>query len=272
MNPLEFPLGVHPLDIYIRSIKSSRITTKSDMQNGITDMGRTLDNRTIDITLYLKSYDTMSYRLLRDEIYNYLTSLSKFYIVEDFNPGKRYMVYVPEDFIPQRGNQREAYMEVKLETIDFPYGESIGRSTDLDGFPASYDQELWGYGMGLSYDLSNLRYTIEATPNEPFRIYNPGVEIHPFENDFNILISEVIGSGDWFRMINLTNNTRMTINRSLNVNDNILYEGSKITINDLMSTRDTDRKFIELSRGWNNFRIYNCSSAKITFDTRFYYY
>lgn len=274
MNKIQFPEGFIPLDIFISSINKDRTTEKTEGSNRKLDYGSTYGERDIELSILLKANDTQDYRLLRDATYALFNKHDTFYVVESYQPGKRYLVSVDSKYIPERipGNQRYANGEITCTKLDVPFAESIGTTQDIHKNGINADDDLWGFGMGLEAVDESLIYTHNATVNKPFFIYNAGnVSIHPFEQDFKMTIRNVQGSTDMFQITNLTNGSRARINVPVKPTDTIVYDGPNVTRNGLAFLRDTQKNFIELSPGWNNFRVHYCDSADIEFDFRYYY-
>ncbi|PEW97601.1 phage tail protein, partial [Bacillus cereus] len=68
-----------------------------------------------------------------------------------------------------------------------------------------------------------------------------------------------------------TNLSTATISVPLYVSDTIVYDGPNIRRNGLEFLRNTKKDFIELAPGWNTLEVFNCTSATLEFDFRFYY-
>src|SRR5699024_7729376 len=130
------------------------------------------------------------------------------------------------------------------------------------------DDELWGFGMGLIADDDSLIYTHTGTE---FEIFNPGVEVNPFEQDLTVEISDVVGSTSYLQLENRTTGDAFRVTEAVNGNQLIKLDGPNITSNNLQYLRKTNRKYITLAPGWNNFKITGATSAKVSFDMRFYY-
>ena len=56
---------------------------------------------------------------------------------------------------------------------------------------------------------------------------------------------------------------------NLKTSDVVVLDGPEIKINGLQALRKTNRRFISLASGWNEFRLNR--TAKTMFDSRFYY-
>ena|SRR5690625_3009788 len=123
--------------------------------------------------------------------------------------------------------------------------------------------------MGLLYDDESHIYTHTGTS---FLIYNAGdIPVHPFEQKLVITISDVQGSSSYLQLINETNNTVFRVNEGVSGNQEIMIDGANITSNGLQYLRKTNKQFIELNEGWNDFRITGASRATVAFDFPFYY-
>ena len=391
MNQIEYPEGFIPLDIFISSIDKERVMDKVEGSNRKINYGSSFNERDVELSILLKAHDTQDYRLLRDATYALFNKYDTFYLVEEYQKGKRYLVSVDEKYIPDRMTRRHATATINCSLNDLPFAESIGTSADIDNpeliplIPDLWEQgyinnatgghvsnsttlrtkdyyplkpnteyslqtsgnyeivlvqfdinknalgtsnsiyagkdfglvdfkshknaqfyrtyfrrlndpaeeletdmignqlkaslikknsginsndELWGFGMGLIADDDSLIYTHTGTS---FKIFNPGIEIHPFEQDIVIEISDIVGSTSYFQLENLTTNDIFRVNESVNNNQLIKLDGPNITSNNLQFLRKTNRKCITLAPGWNDFRVKGATSAKVSFDTRFYY-
>lgn len=264
MNLKPFPNGVIPLDIHVSSISKNRTTDTIEGRNGIITKGQTHYNRPINISVGLMANDTRDYRLLRDEVFSFFDD-NEFYISESYQKGKRYKVTTLQSYIPERLNKRVAQAQFLLDMVELPFAESIGTTQDIHENGISSEDALWGYGMGLIDDPDSLIYT--HTSNS-FRIYNAGnVPIHPFEQELKITISNL--NAPEFTLTNVTNGTEFKINEEITDSQTIVLDGPNITSNGLAFLRSTNKKFIELAPGWNEFEA--STDARVSFAFPFYY-
>ena len=262
MNVKEFPQGLRPLDIFISSIEKNRQTDSIEGRNGIITRGQTDARRTIELSVGLLSNDTQDYRLLRNKAYQFFSD-DEFYVSEKYDKGKRYKVSVIESYLPDRLSKDVAQIQFMCSVVDLPYAESIGTTQDIDQNGIDSEDDLWGYGMGLIDEP--LKYTHST---RTFSIYNAGnVPIHPFEQDLKITIEGI--NADEFTLTNLTNGTEFKITESVSDNQTIVLDGPNITSNGLAFLRSTNKQFIELEPGWNEFEV--STDATISFGFRFYY-
>lgn len=270
MNEIKLPEGFIPLDIFISSIDKERITDRVEGSNRKTNYGFTYNERDIQLSILLKAYDTQDYRLLRDETYALFNRSDTFYIVEKNNPGKRYLVSVDEKFIPDRipGNQRFAEVTINCVMPELPFAESIAKTSDITNGILRYSDEMWSYGMGLSYDDDSQQYVHAGTS---FKIWNAGnVTINPFEMDLKIKIDPIHQSPDYFEMTNKTTKETFRVDEGMQ-GDSILIDGANVTINSLQALRKTNKQFISLVPGWNEFELKGTGSSRVEFDFRYYY-
>lgn len=272
------------LDVEVRDFRISSIglrPTYSEIEGraGSVNMGATYGTRTISVPFYFKAYDLHDVALLRDELYSLITDTEPFYVREmrrltfqtgenKYVGGKRYKVRLAGDFDIEQMYQY-GFGEMVFETTDLPFAKSIGTTQDIERNGISANEELWGFGMGLIADDDALKYTHTGTT---FRIYNAGnVPIHPFEQYLKITISNVQGSTSFLQLRNNTNGTTFRVNDSSLNGKTIVIDGPDIKINSLQEFRKTNRKYIELEPGWNQFSLTGATSAKVEFDFRFYY-
>src|SRR5699024_9741459 len=187
-------------DFNVSSIELMPTYGSIEGRSGAVDYGADYGSRTISVPFYLRAYDMHDYPLLRDELFAMISSRESFYIRELRRPsefttcddeyddryvgGKRYLVRL-SNVIDLDQQRTYGFGEMVFETTELPFAESIGTSADIDRGGINSDDELWGFGMGLIADDDSLIYTHTGTE---FRIFNPGVEVHPFEHDLVIEI------------------------------------------------------------------------------------
>lgn len=273
--------GVHVTDFIVSSLPMKPLYGEIEGRHGTVDYGATYEGqRTITVPFYIRAKDSHDFPLMRDMIFQLINDTEPFFVRElrklnennRFVGGKRYLVRLGNTFTIDQSSTVIGFGEFVFETTKLPFAESIGTTQDIHKNGINADDELWGFGMGLEAVDESLIYTHNATVDKPFFIYNAGnVSIHPFEQDFKMTIRNVQGSTDMFQITNLTNGSRARINVPVKPTDTIVYDGPNVTRNGLAFLRDTQKNFIELSPGWNSFRVHYCDSADIEFDFRYYY-
>lgn len=266
-------------DFMVSSMQITPYYKTIEGRNGTVDMGASYGSRTITVPFFMKAKDMLDYPLLRDLLYGFITDLEPFYIEElrrvvygegesNLVGGKRYLVRLNNTIDPEQ-QFRYGFGELEFVTTDLPFAESIGTTQDIQRNGIDADSELWGFGMGLIADDESLIYTHET--NE-FRIYNAGNRpIHPFQQELKIKVTNAIGSLNYLQLRNKTNNTLFKINEAVRDSQVIVFDGPNVTSNGLQYLRATNKQFIELEPGWNNFELTGASRARTEFDFRFYY-
>lgn len=277
---------IHVKDFIVSSISLLPDYSQIEGRSGQVDHGATFGTRTIRVPFYIDNYDNHDFALLRDKLFDLVIKRKSFYIREmrrlkrkqyafvdiDESPkqetgtenlyvgGKRYLVRISNEFdIEQMFSYGEG--ELEFETTELPFAESIGTSMDIERNGIRYNDELWSYGMGLSHNEEEWKYEHNGGS---FRIYNAGIDVHPFEQDLKITIE---GASKNYELKNTT--TGDTFKYTGDTTGTIVLNGANITMNSLQAFRDTNKQYITLARGWNQFT--QNQKRKVQIDTRFYY-
>ncbi|WP_433774910.1 phage tail domain-containing protein [Bacillus wiedmannii] len=274
MKRMNLPQGVIPIKFSRSAIdKNIRIST-IEGSHGKTNHGFEYAEPDMQLEFFIQSHDLPDAELIRDELYALFERSAFFYVVSDYQIGKRYKVQVTGKYMPEEKEEMGILYEVfiTISSYGLPFAESVGTSAYIQRDGINSDKSIWGFGMGLIADDAALLYKHHAVAGQRFRVFNPGnVGVHPFEQDFKITISNVVGSTEKFQITNHTNLSKARVNVPLSNTDVVVYDGPNITRNTLQFLRDTRKDFIELSPGWNTIEIYYCTSATIEIDSRFYY-
>lgn len=285
--------GIHAKDFIVSSIPLETLNDVVEGRSGTVDYGANFGSRTITVPFIMKSKDLLDFPLLRDFLFSIVVSKEPFYIRErrrkkyqsydfvdtnekarddeetrnNFVGGKRYKVRLQDSFdIDQSLEYGEG--EFIFETTDLPFAESIGTTQDIEENGVDANDELWGFGMGLTSG-ENLKYTHNGNN---FSIFNAGnVGVHPFEQELKIIINNVTRPLNYLELKNETNGSSFRITVKVHESDEVVYDGANIRINGLEALRRTNRKYIQLSPGWNNFKLDGADSAEISMFFRFYY-
>lgn len=275
-------INVQVQDFRVGSIEIRPTYLDVEGTSGRIHTGSTYGVRTITIPFYFKGQDLLDFAMIRDKLFEVITSVEPFYVRELrrleyqngdnlFIGGKRYKVQLSSTFDADQ-QFKYGFGELQFETTDLPFAESIGKSSDIQRDGVTSTSGLWGVGMGIMTDPASKIYKHKAVAGQRFQIFNPGnVPVHPFEQELKIVISDVVGGSTGFMVKNLTNFSTATINYALSSSDIVIYNGPNIGRNGLEFLRNTKKDFIELVPGWNTFEVFNCTSATIEFDFRFYY-
>ena len=265
-------LGITVRDFVVSSVNVEGIYSEVEGRAGTVDYGADFGSRTITVPFYYKASDLHDVPLLRDELFGLVVSSEPFYVREMrrltyqtgenlFVGGKRYLVRISGNFdIDQEF--KYGFGELVFETVGLPFAESIGTTQDIEKNGLRYSQELWSYGMGLLYESSSQKYQHRG---KTFEIYNAGdVGVHPFEQYLSITVDNVAKG---YRLLNKT--TGEVFEYKGNSTGKLLLNGPNITLNGLQCFRDTNRNYISLESGWNEFE--QNMIKNVNFDFRFYY-
>lgn len=282
--------GMHVRDFIVSAPEIESHYEYVDGRNGNIDMGAVFTNRSIVVPFYFKGADYQDVALARDELFSLVVDSEPFYVRElrriKYHPGhifeecddgsydnmyaggKRYKVRMASAFdIEQLFTYGMG--EIPFETTELPYAESIGTTADIDRDGLNYG-DGWSYGMGLLYDDESHIYTHTESN---FRIYNAGnVPVHPFEQDLVIRIISLKNTSEPYELRNVTNGSVFRINGGLSMGQTVELDGPNITSNGAQFLRETNRGFIELDSGWNEFEVSGSGISVISFDFRFYYF
>src|SRR5699024_2851207 len=278
---------IYAKDFIVSSIALRPYLDSIEGRSGTVDYGADYDARTIKVPFYIKAHDLHDFALLRDELFCLVVSRESVYIRElrraeyqaynftevtgkasnnprtdnKFVGSKRYKVRLTNTLeLEQMLTVGEG--EMVFETTELPFAESIGTTADIDKNGLLYSQELWSYGMGLSYDEETHKYTHNTNT---FRIYNAGnVAVHPFEMGMKITVEGISGAYE------LKNEATGDVFKYTGSNSgNLLLDGPNITLGGLQVFRDTNKRYITLEPGWNTFT--QSKNKSVSFDFRFYY-
>lgn len=179
--------------------------------------------------------------------------------------GKQYLVRLQNSFSIDQ-IQKDGEGELVFETTELPFAESIGTTADIDADGLD-NERLWTDGMGFDDVEGLLDY---SWTSETMSIYNAGTQpIHPYQQRLKITIDNLT-AGEWLELENLTTGDVFRINENAS-GKTIVLDGPNVTANGLQYYRKTNRRFLTLAPGWNDFIIRNTTSRRINFDFVFYY-
>ena len=283
-------LSVEVTDFKVSSMVKQSVYEDIEGANRV-DYGAEYKHRTISIPFIMKAYDLHDFAHLRNEIFAKVDSLESFYIREmrrpirrqyefvNFNEkpkeregtnnqyvdGKQYQVRLVNVIeIEQRGVKGVG--ELVFETTESPYAQSV--YTTLDLHDSGYSATAEKYGMVDNIDDEKVKYRF--TENE-FTVYNAGnVSIRPENMRLNIIARNVHSSGN-FTIRNKTTGEEIVLQRESN-GSHFRIDGMIIRLGNIMNIfRDTNRRFISLAPGDNEFEILNGTFDEINFDFKYYY-
>ncbi len=275
-------ISVVTRDFIVSSIELIPSYGSVEGRSGTVDYGASYGTRTITVPFYLEATGSHDYHLIRDRFFGLVNDLESCYIEElrrtefetgtnELVGGKRYLVRI-NNVIDLDQQFKFGFGEIEFVTTELPFAESAETTLFIEENGVNAGDGWWGFGMGLLADAESRKYRHNVVEEKRFRIYNASnVDVHPFEQDLKITISNVVGSSSMFQVTNHTNSSRFRITEEVSNSDTYIYEGPNVTRNGFEALRRTRRDFIYLSPGWNELQMYYADSATVEFDFRYYY-
>lgn len=283
-------LGVIVKDFIVSSVEFEEHHEDIEGMAGGVDNGVSIGRRSISVPITFKSQDLLDFPLLRDELFDLFHPSGFIYVQEMRRPknlaydfvdfgqkpkyedgtenvlvgGKRYKVRIasPFDF-----EQFKTYGSTVLEfkTVGLPYSESVYSTRELND--TGYDALVDKYGLVDGINSDNTRYKFTQSN---FTVWNAGnVTVAPEQMYLQISVHNVTSDKD-FTIRNKTTGEEFIYRKSLNQQP-IYIDGMSTKVYQANIFRDTNKRFISLAPGENDFEILNGTFNRIDFDFRFYY-
>lgn len=253
--------GLKSLDINVGPVIYENIYTSSSRADQL--VKRYPKDRDVSINAMFTAYSTVDWRLKRDRVYSFFRNLGMFYVAESHQPFKLLKVIVDENYEVDRPVIRWGLLEIPLKIIDTPFKKSLHTTLDIDSEGVRWNDK-WGYGMGLSSDSSQWKY--KFTNTNP-RFYNAGTEeiklIQQKESLIRLIPKE---SAPWIEISDGT--TTFRLNRQTTIDSPITLKGHQIRVNNANVLGQTNREFLTIKKGWNNWEVRGISNFEIEIDFR----
>lgn len=216
----------------------------------------------IPISFDVIAKDNYDYELQRLKVLNIFNSTEPFYVINNRIPWLRWKVVAEAYAYPRLNNYWQAQnVSFNLVAID-GFAESVAVSTDLKQL-----DRFWGIGMGLG--IEDLDFVFEK---DEFTVKNPSsIPLLSNERPVKITIS---GRKTGNVVINnKTTGQTFEYYGRLNTGDELIILGVTPYLNgqSLLGNDNSNRGFIDLAMGYNQFSISGVDNLKISFETRFYY-
>ncbi len=226
-------------------------------------LDKNLNPRSINIRFLLKAFDFHDTYLLRDELYQFLSSNDELYFHESALPHKRWKVILNGEVMGEKGYSHASY-DISLKAVN-GFAETLGTSLDLQN-RKEWDVNLWSWGMGLEWDKE---YRYEHSSNT-FTIENIGnLVIDPREHELEITIKAAASS--YLEIRNDTTGDIYRYNGSLTTNDVLVLKGIRSLKNGISVFKNTNKKLLTLGIGSNQFTVTGGTIKSISFNFRFLY-
>ena len=256
--------GLKSLDINVGPVIYENIYTSSSRADQL--VKRYPKDRDVSINAMFTAYNTADWRLKRDRVYGFFRNLGVFYIAESYQPYKLLKVIADESYEVDRPVIRWGLLEIPLKIIDTPFKQSLHTTLDIDSEGIRWNDK-WGYGMGLSSDSSEWKY--KFTNTNP-RFYNAGTEdIKLIQQKGSLIRLIPKESVPWLEISDGTTSFRM--NRQTTIDSPLTLKGHQIRVNNANVLDQTNREFLTIKKGWNNWEIRGIKNFEIEVDFRFLY-
>ena len=254
------------LDVEIGPVIYENIYSQSSYADKL--VKRYPKDRTVSLIVSVISYheSDVDWRLKRDRVYAFFRNLGVFYVAEAEQPYKLLKVTIDADYNYDQLNQDWARAEIPLKIIDTPFKQSLHTTLDIDSEGVRWNDK-WGYGMGLSSDSSEWKY--KFTNTNP-RFYNAGTEdIKLIQQKGSLIRLIPKESVPWLEISDGT--TTFRLNRQTTIDSPLTLKGHQIRVNNANVLDQTNREFLTIKKGWNNWQIRGISKFEIEIDYRFLY-
>ena len=228
-------------------------------------------DRQVSIVLMVSGMDETDFRMKRDELYSFFRNLGIFFVAEEQQPFKLIKVIVNDDYDIDRQTPEIAMPEIPLKIIDTPFKQSLHTTLDIDSEGVRWNDK-WGYGMGLSSDSSQWKYSFDTDAGQSydFKFLNAGTEaVKLIQQKESRIRVEFKVAGSWFEISDGT--TTFRLNKSYVKGDVLVIRGSKIFFNGQNVLQDTNRNFLTVKQGMNTWQTRGSKYYDFSIDFRFLY-
>ncbi|OFO55667.1 phage tail domain-containing protein [Nosocomiicoccus sp. HMSC059G07] len=271
-------------DIRVQDIRVSSIPLITNRQEidgfpGSLDYGSYYGDRPITVDFYIKARDDHDYSHLRDLLFELLVDTRPYYIrdvrttgeyeddsyckqkkVESYVNGKQYHVAV-NNTIDLDQVMKVGFGTIEYLTSDLPFAESIYTTKELND--TDYDALVEKYGLvdGINSDNTKYKFT-----ERNFTIWNAGnVTVEPETMYLKITAT---GTNGVLEIRNKTTGDVFKVNAEFG--GDLVIDGINAQLKSTNVFRDTNRRYIRLESGKNEFEVIG-QFTDITIDFRFYY-
>ena len=265
MKEITLPKGVMPLEIFIGSVAKNRVTEAVDGRVGVVDYGFNYTDRPVSLFLRIKAADATDFRLLRNEVFAVFDVGSAFYVAESDVPSRVLKVVVDESYIPDRLTEEYADFDINCRTLESVFWES--KYTTLELHDSGYDAVSEKYGLVDNIDDEKVKYRFTESD---FTVYNAGnVAVEPESSELYIQLNYVTSDGN----LKVTNKTTGETFSYYQPTDrrHIVLDGMVMTESGSNRFRDSNRRFISLAPGDNEFEITGGTFDQVYFRFKYLY-
>lgn len=271
-------------DIHVQDIRVSSIPLITNRQEidgfpGSLYYGSYYGDRPITVDFYIKARDDHDYPHLRDLLFELLVDTRPYYIrevrttgeyeddsyckqkkVESYVNGKQYHVAV-NNTIDLDQVLKVGFGTIEYLTSDLPFAESIYTTKELND--TGYDALVEKYGLVDSINSDNTKYKFTE---RNFSIWNAGnVAVEPETMYLKITVTSTNGK---LEIRNKTTGQIFKVNAAFG--GDLVIDGMNTQIKGVNVFRDTNKRYIRLASGANEFEVIGWFN-NIDFDFKYYY-
>ena len=249
--------GSYPLELSLSSIEYEKRGNKR------VPIGRQASLRAFIIS---SSYTDMQMKI--DRVFEFFRRLGEFYLASAHTPFKLLKVSVDQSYTIDYGNTVLTDFEIPLVVHKPYFKQSLHTTLDIDTEGVRW-KDKWGYDMGLSSDKSQWKYKFANT--NP-RFYNAGTEEIKLIQQKESVIRFTAKSDTWNELLDIADgNVTFKIFKKLKAGDVLEISGHKVRLNGNNVLQDTNRNFLTIKKGWNDWEVRGITSYDIEIDFRFLY-
>ena len=234
---------------------------------GNVDQGARHAPRRIVIEGKFQAMSRETFPLYRDRINALFASLDTFYVSDDRQPFKRWLVRVDGVVnLTQYKTSATGTYSITLITVGVPYARSKVTNQQV---VMEWANNSIGWGMGFNWG-ENVTYSYTGYT---FTETNHGnVTVDPRFMDLEIEITFNGSATGAFELNNLTTGDSFRYEGSYSAGDKLTLDGIYARKNSINVDRDTNLKHIRLAPGANNFQVWIPSgSFTVKFLYNYYY-
>ncbi len=252
--------GSYPLELSVSSIEYEKRGNKR------VPVGRQASLRAFIIS---SNYTDMHMKI--DRVFEFFRRLGEFYIASAHTPFKLLKVSVEQSYTIDFGNTVLTDFEIPLIVHKPYFKQSLHTTLDIDSEGIRWNDK-WGYGMGLSSDNSEWKYSFDTDNGYAydFKFLNAGTEaVKLIQQKESRIRVEFKVAGSWFEISDGT--TTFRLNKSYVKGDVLVIRGSKVFFNGQNVLQDTNRNFLTVKQGMNTWQTRGPKYYDFSIDFRFLY-
>lgn len=252
--------GSYPLELNISSIEYEKQGKK-----------RVPIGRQASLSAFIIASRETDMKLKIKRIYEFFRTLGEFYVADSDTPFELLKVSVDQSYDIGFGNGALIDYEIPLNVHKPYFKQSLHTTLDIDSEGVRWNDK-WGYGMGLSSDKSEWKYSFDTDAGQSynFKFLNAGTEeVKLIQQKDSRIRVEFKVSGSWFEISD--GSTTFRLNKSYVNGDVLVIRGSKVFFNGQNVLQDTNHNFLTVKKGMNTWQTRGPKYYDFEIDFRFLY-